>query len=136
MLTVVGRVLHRARWLVLVLGLAAVVAAAQFGTGLFGLLTAGGFEDPNSPSAQAHTLLDQQLGGSTADIILLMRSDTLSASDPTFSDAARHLLDALQADTAVATVTSYYSTHGPRFLSRDGHETFAAVQLAGADQMT
>src|SRR5215469_8709253 len=134
MLATLGRALHRARWSVLLVGLGVVIAAAIFGSGLFPLLKAGGFEDPNSQSAQAQTLLDQQLGGSTADIVILMRSDTLSATDPAFASAATQVLAPLQARPEVASVTSYYSTHSPRFLSRDGHETFAVVQLATTDQ--
>src|SRR5262249_37395585 len=116
MLATLGGALYRARWFVLVIGLAGVLGAAQFGTGLFGLLTAGGFEDPNSPSAQARTLLDQQLGGSTADLVVLMRSDTLGATDPTFAAAAAQLLTTLQARPEVVSVTSYYSTNSKRFL--------------------
>jgi len=134
MLAIVGGALYRARWFVLALGLATVLAAAQFGTGLFGLLTSGGFEDPDSQSARAHALLDQRLGGSTADLVILLRSDTLGAADPTFATAATHLLDTLQAQPDVASVTSYYPSHSPRFLARDGRETFAVVQLTGADQ--
>jgi RND superfamily putative drug exporter len=136
MLAFVGRALHRSRWIVLVLGLAAVVGAAQFGTGLFGLLTAGGFADPHSQSTQAQTLLDTQLGGATADLVLLLRSDTLDATDPAYAGAATQLLGTLQAQPDVAAVTSYYSTHSSRFVSRDGHETFAVVQLAAADETT
>jgi RND superfamily putative drug exporter len=108
--------------------------AAFFGSGLFPLLKAGGFEDPNSQSAQAETLLNQQLGGSSSDVILLLRSDTLTATDPAFASAAAQLLDPLSQRPEVASVTSYYSAHSPRFLSRDGHETFALVQLASTDQ--
>jgi uncharacterized membrane protein YdfJ with MMPL/SSD domain len=134
MLAAVGGMLYRTRWFALVISLAVVLGAALYGFGVFGTLTSGGFEDPNSQSAQARALLDQQLGGSTADIVVLMRSDTLSATDPTFADAAARLLNTLQAQPSVASVTSYYSTHSPRLLSRDGHETFAAVQLAATDR--
>ncbi len=134
MLATLGGVLYRARWFVLLIGLAVVLGAAVFGSGLFGKLTAGGFEDPNSQSAHAHALLDQQLGGSTADIVILMHSDAQSASDPAFASAATQLLSTLHARPEVASVTSYYSTHSARFLSRDGHETFAVVQLAATDQ--
>jgi uncharacterized membrane protein YdfJ with MMPL/SSD domain len=133
MLAAVGGMLYRTRWFALVISLAVVLGAALYGFGVFGSLTSGGFEDPNSQSAQARALLDQQLGGSTADIVVLMRSDTLSATDPTFADAAARLLNTLQAQPSVASVTSYYSTHSPRLLSRDGHETFAAVQLVATD---
>jgi trehalose monomycolate/heme transporter len=40
----------------------------------------------------------------------------------------------LKARPEVASITSYYSTHSASFLSRDGHETFAVVQLAAKDQ--
>src|SRR5258708_1691623 len=134
MLATFGGVLHRARCSVLLIGRAVVLGAAVFGSGLLGKLPAGGFEDPNSQSAHAHALLDQQLGGSTADIVLLMHSDTQSATGPDFTSAAAQLLSTLHARPEVASVTSYYSTHSPRFLSRDGHETFAVVQLVATDQ--
>src|SRR5215467_8278713 len=133
MLAALGRLLYRARWAALLLSLAVVAGAALYGGGVFGTLTWGGFEDPNSQSAQAHVFLDQQLGGWTPDIVILMRSDTLNATDPAFARAATQLLDKLQAQPSVASVTSYYSTQSPRLLSRDGHETFAAVQFAATD---
>jgi len=134
MLAALGSLLYRARWLALPLSLAVVLGAALYGFGVFGTLTSGGFEDPNSQSAHARALLDQQLGGSTADIVILLRSDTLSATDPEFASAATQLLGMLQAQPGVASVTSSYSTQSPRLLSRDGHETFAAVQLAATDR--
>jgi uncharacterized membrane protein YdfJ with MMPL/SSD domain len=136
MLATLGRALHRARWFVLLLGFVVALGAALFGAGLFPLLKAGGFEDPNSQSAQAHALLDRQLGGSFTDIVILMRGDTLRATDPAFATAATQLLTPVQSRPEVASVTSYYSTHSVRFLSRDGHETFALVQLKSSDQTT
>jgi RND superfamily putative drug exporter len=134
MLAALGSLLYRARWAALPLSLAVVLGAALYGTGVFGTLTSGGFEDPNSQSAQARAFLDQQLGGWTPDVVVLMRSDTLSATDPAFAGAATQLLNTLQAQPGVASVTSYYSTQSPRLLSRDGHETFAAVQFATTDR--
>jgi len=133
MLASLGGALYRARWIVLAAGLVAVLGAALFGSGLFPLLKAGGFEDPHSQSSQARNLLDQQLGGSSSDVVLLLRSDTLTATDPAFASAAQRLLDPLRTRPEVASVTSYYSTQSPRFVSRDGHETFALVQLAATD---
>jgi uncharacterized membrane protein YdfJ with MMPL/SSD domain len=136
MLTRLGGIIARARWAVLLGGLALVLAAAIYGGGVFGLLTSGGFQDPNSESTHAQTLLDQQLGGATTDIVILMQSETLKATDPAFVSAATQMLNTLKARPEVASVTSYYSTHSPRFLSRDGHETFAAVQLVSQDLTT
>ncbi len=136
MLATLGGAISRARWAVLFGGVALVVAMAIFGTGVFSSLKAGGFQDPNSESTHAQTLLDQQLGGSTTDVVILMQSDTLNATDPAFAQAATQMLNTLKARPEVASVTSYYSTHSPRFLSRDGHETFAAVQLKAQDYTT
>jgi RND superfamily putative drug exporter len=134
MLALLGHAVFRARWLVVLLGLGVVLGAAIFGSGLFPLLKAGGFQDPNSQSTHAQTLLDQQLGGASSDVVLLLRSDTLLATDPAFASAAAQVIEPLTARPQVASVASYYSTHSPRFLSRDGHETFALVQLASTDQ--
>jgi RND superfamily putative drug exporter len=133
MLAALGRLLYRARWAALLLSLAVALGAARYGAGVFGTLTAKGFDDPNSQSAQAATFLDQRLGGWTPDLVILMRSDTLSATDPAFASAATQLLDGLQAQPSVASIASYYSTQSPRYLSRDGRETFAVVQFAATD---
>jgi uncharacterized membrane protein YdfJ with MMPL/SSD domain len=133
MLYRLGGGIYRARWAVLFGGLALVVAAAIYGTGVFGSLKNGGFQDPNSESTRAQTLLDQRFGGATSDVVILMQSDTFSATDPAFASAATQMLDRLRAQPQVASVTSYYSTQSARFLSRDGHETFAVVQLAAQD---
>ncbi len=51
-------------------------------------------------------------------------------------DAATQLLAKLKARPEVASVTSYYSTHSASLVSRDGHETFAVVQLTAKDEAT
>ena len=107
-----------------------------FGTGVFSSLKSGGFNDPASESSRAQALLDTKLGGATADIIILMSNSSLKATDATFMDAATQLLSKLKARPEVASVTSYYSTHSASLLSRDGHETFAVVQLKAKDEAT
>jgi trehalose monomycolate/heme transporter len=136
MLERLGGMLYRTRWIVLFFALLIVAGAAIFGTGLFGSLKSGGFADPASESSKAQALLDAKLGGSTADIIILMNSNSTKATDPTFMDAATQLLAKLKARQEVASVTSYYSTHSASLLSRDGHETFAVVQLTAKDEAT
>lgn len=134
MFTRLGAALYRTHWIVLVAALLFVVVAAIFGSGLFGLLKNGGFSDPASESSRAQNLLDTKLGGSTADLIILMSSDTLKVTNPAFRDAATNLLVRLQTRSEVASVTSYYSTQSASFLSRNGYETFAAVQLAAKNE--
>ncbi len=136
MLVRLGGMLYRTRWLVLFLGLLIVAGAVVFGTGLFGSLKSGGFNDPASESSRAQALLDTKLGGATADIIILMSNNSLKATDATFTDAATKMLATLKARPEVASITSYYSTHSASLLSRDGHETFAVVQLRAKDEAT
>lgn len=134
MLSKLGAAFYRARWLVLVISLLIVVGMAWYGTGLFPSLTSGGFTDPASESTKADNLLNSKLGGSSPDMILLMSSGTLKATDPAFVDAAQQVLITLQARPEVKSVSSYYSTHSAQLLSRNGHETFAVVQLAASDE--
>ena len=134
MLRKLGAAFYRARWLVLVTSLIVVVGMALYGFGLFGSLKSGGFTDPSSESTRAQALLDSKLGGATADVIVLMSSNTLNANDPAFANAAKSVLATLQARPEVRSVNSYYSTHSMQFISRDGHETFAVVQLAAQDE--
>ena len=136
MLARLGGMLYRTRWLVLVIALLIVSGAVVFGTGVFSSLKSGGFNDPASKSSRAQALLDTKLGGATADIVILMSNSSLKATDATFMDAATQLLSKLKARPEVASVTSYYSTHSASLLSRDGHETFAVVQLKAKDEAT
>src|SRR5205823_11315331 len=61
----------------------------------------------------------------------LYSSDTMTVDDPNFSGPVRDALAKLPPDQ-VTTVTSYYSTHAPLFVSTDRHATYVAVQLAGS----
>ncbi len=134
MLALLGRCMYRMRWVILVIILLLVGLSAFYGTSVFGLLKSGGFDDPQSESTHAANILNAQLGGATADVVILMQSDTLSVKDAAFTAAATHLLSTLQQRPEVAAVTSYYSTHDARFLARNGHETFATLQLRAKDQ--
>jgi RND superfamily putative drug exporter len=111
-----------------------VAAAAIYGFGVFGSLKTGGFFDPASESSKAQSVLDTKFSNSSADAIILMHSDTLHATDPAFANAATQLLTTLKARSEVTAITSYYSTHSSRFLSSDGHETFAIVHLSSSDE--
>src|SRR5579859_4972470 len=136
MLRTLGAAFYRARWIILGISLFIVVGMAIYGFGLFNSLKSGGFTDPASESSKAQVLLDTKLGGAVPDVIVLMSSDTLKATDPRFASAAQALLASLQARSEVHSISSYYATQSAQFLSRDGHETFAVVQLAAQDEST
>ena len=134
MLARLGGVLYRMRWMVMIAAFVLVASAATFGFGVFNSLKTGGFTDPASESSKAQALLDTKFPNSSADIIILMHSNALSANDAAFANAATQLLTTLKARPEITSVASYYSTHSTSFLSRDGHETFALAHLAPKDE--
>lgn len=136
MLARLGGFFYRMRWSAIIVALVIVVGAAIYGSSVFRLLKSGGFTDPNSQSSQAQTLLNTKLGGASADVIILMSSETLHVTDPAFANAAKQVLTTVQARSEVASVASYFSTKSASFVSRDGHETFAVVQLKAQDEGT
>ena len=92
MLAKIGGFLYRARVAALGIGLAIVIGAAIFGIGVFSSLSSGGYGTDNSESAKAAQLLKTKLGGSSVDVIILLRSNTLKATDANFTQAATSLL--------------------------------------------
>ena len=49
-----------------------VIAAGAYGFTVFGKLSAGGFDDPSSQSTRAATLLKDQFGATSPDLILVV----------------------------------------------------------------
>src|SRR6266498_3322199 len=127
-----GRFLFRRRRWVLATAGVLVVAAAVWGTGVFGSLGGAGFEDPDSDSARAAQQAKRVFGRHQADVVVLYSSPTLTVDDPAFRTAAQRTLGALPR-RYVAKVTSYWDTGAPQLVSTDRHATYAVLELAGAD---
>src|SRR5713226_8664814 len=102
MLTTFGGFLYRARFSVLLIALVFLTGAGIFGFSVFGQLKNSGFSDPKSESSKAQQLLDARLGGSSPDVIMLLRSDTWHPTDPAFTQAANDLLFTLKQRSEVA----------------------------------
>ena len=130
MLARFGGILYRTRWVVLCVALLVTAAAAIYGFGVFGALQGTTIVDPTSESAHAEALLASQLSKGSTDIVVLLSSKTLRATDPAFEQAATSLVQKLEALPEVASVTSYYSSQNPGLLSRDGRETLVLVELS------
>jgi len=128
-----GRLIFRRRRLVLLASVIAVVGAAVWGTGVFGSLqSGGGFTAPGSQSQQASDLATKAFGRDTADVVVLYRSATMTVADPAYRQAVTGTLAALPRDKVLSTVT-YWTAHSPQFAGAGGHETYAVLRLAGAD---
>ena len=128
-----GRFIYRRRRLVLLAAVVAVIGAAVWGTGVFSSLqSGGGFTAPGSQSEQASSLAMKAFGRDTADVVVLYRSATMTVRDPAYRRAVTGTLAALPHDKVLSAV-SYWSSGSAQFVGAGGHETYAVLRLAGAD---
>ncbi|MGP7997204.1 MAG: MMPL family transporter [Streptosporangiaceae bacterium] len=126
-----GRLMYARRRLVLALAALVVVAAAVWGTGVFGALqSGGGFSAPGSQSQQESDLAARTFGRNTADVVVLYTSRRLTVHDAAFRDAVTRTLASLpRAD--VPSAATYWNTGSAQFAGSGGHATYVALQLAG-----
>jgi uncharacterized membrane protein YdfJ with MMPL/SSD domain len=132
MFEALGRAMYRWRRWVVTLAVAFVVFAGVWGTGVFGAMTGGGFEDPDSESSRAFEVAARELGRDGADVVILYRSDDLDVTDPAYEAAVTASLDALPADVIERT-TTFWSTGSDQLVSTDGRSTYAVLQLSTDD---
>jgi trehalose monomycolate/heme transporter len=136
MFEALGRVTYRRRRWVVALALLFVAFGAVWGTGVFGSLTGGGFEDPDSESSQSARVAEAELGRSGGDVVVLYRSADLTVDDPAYREAVTSTIDALPRDV-VDEATTFWSSGAPFLVSDDRHATYAVLTLAGdEDQRT
>jgi uncharacterized membrane protein YdfJ with MMPL/SSD domain len=133
-----GRAAVRFRWVVLAAAVALVTLGVLWGTGVFGSLTGGGFDDPNSESSRAIGRINAEVGSQDVDVLVLYSSDTAGAGDPAFRGPVTATLAQLRQRPEVTSVTSWYDTQAPALVSNDRHATYAAIQLkaSGPDAKT
>ncbi len=127
-----GRWVARRRWAVLIAGLLATVVAGATGLGVFGSLSDGGFEDPDSESARATALVTETFGATEADVLVLYsHPDGLAADEPAFERAVRETVSALPSADVVAAPTAYDGV--PGLVSDDGRITLVPITLNATD---
>src|SRR3712207_3861532 len=129
MFEALGRVMYRRRRWVVALTLAFVAFAGIWGTGVFGQLTGGGFEDPGSESTRAGEVAADALGREGSDVIVLYRSEELTVDDPRYERAVTESLAALPGDV-VEGATTFWATSAPQLVSEDRRATYAVLTLA------
>jgi RND superfamily putative drug exporter len=127
-----GRILFRRRRLVLVIAAFGVVAAAIWGTGVFGSLqSGGGFASPGSQSQHEAALAGRTFGRDSGDVVLLYTSANQTVHSAAYRSAVTSSLARLS-PSRVTAVQTYWSTGSPEFASADGRVTYAVLELAGA----
>ena len=132
MFSALGRATYRRRRAVLAAGIAFLLLAGLWGTGVFGKLVGGGFEDPGSESARAAETLVEAFGRDSADVVVLYTADDRTVDDPTFRRDVEAVLAALP-EGSVTSTSTFWSTGAPSFVSEDRRSTFAVLGLPGDD---
>jgi trehalose monomycolate/heme transporter len=128
-----GQFTYRRRRLMLAVSVALLAFCGIWGTGVFGELSAGGFEDPKSESSRATAQIAKSLGRDAGDVIAIYRSADLTVDDPAFRTSITTALSALPRDAVIST-TTYWATNSPALISQDRKATYVLLQLAGADE--
>jgi RND superfamily putative drug exporter len=134
-----GHTVYRRRRWVLAAAAAVLVLGVTWGTGVFGAMTSSGFDDPGSESAAAKARIEQTVGRTGADVVVLYRYGGRPVSDPAFRAAVEEHLAGLP-ERLVRSVTTAWSSGASRssgpasssgLVSDDGRATYAVVGLTG-----
>ena len=97
---------------VLVSAVLFVVLAGAFGGGVAENLTAGGFVDPATESAQAEEILDDRFDTGVPNVVLVVTASPATWTPPLVADAGQALTEELAAEDHVTDVVSYWSEGG------------------------
>jgi RND superfamily putative drug exporter len=134
MLTRLGRFTVRRRRLVVSLTVVFLIVAAVLGSGAFGVLKSGGFDDPASESSQAEQVLADRFGGGDPNVVLVADAGR-SVDDADVAAAGAALTAELEAMPGVEQVASYWSLGSPPPLrSNDGESALIVARVTGADE--
>ncbi|HEY0001448.1 MAG TPA: MMPL domain-containing protein, partial [Actinoplanes sp.] len=109
-----GSWVARFRWPVLTVALVAVISAGVWGLGVFGQLTEGGYNDPNSESTRAGETVQEAFGARGGDLVVIYTPTAGGIDDPALGQRIRERLAALP-PSAVTAATSYWAEKSPQY---------------------
>ncbi|HEX6867649.1 MAG TPA: MMPL family transporter, partial [Candidatus Limnocylindrales bacterium] len=115
-----------------VIALASTILASQASSAL----SAGGWLDANSESAEVAARLDAEFGAGKSSVIALFRSTTpgADATSAEFQAAIATSIEGLSEVPEVAGVVGYAETGDPRFISTAGDAAYIVIQLDVTDE--
>lgn len=135
MLQKTARVAIRAPRRIIALGVLVFIAAAVFGVPVAKSLSPGGFQDPNSESGRAISVLSDKFGQSGQQVLILVTAPGGTNSEPA-RKVGTDLVDGLQKSPLVYNVSSPW-TAPPQasadLVSRDGKSGLIVVNLKGGE---
>jgi len=121
----------------------AIAALVMVACGIFGIpvaksLSAGGFQDPTSQSAQATQLLVDKFGQGDMELVISVTDDNAAAGaqSPAARAVATDIVTQLQEAPSVAQVTSAWtspSSAAPALVSKDGKTGLIVAGITGGE---
>ncbi|WP_371775612.1 MMPL family transporter [Streptomyces sp. NBC_01438] len=118
--------------LILVVAVVAVALMGVLGSGAFGKLLGGGYDDPASPSTRAGKVIDEKFGGET-NLVLLVRATEGRVDAPAAQRDGRALLAGLKKERNLENVVSFWDTGSASLRSEDGREAMVLAHVKGND---
>ncbi|GAA2243959.1 MMPL family transporter [Streptomyces amakusaensis] len=122
-------VIRRPR-LVLVIAVVAVALMGVAGTGAFGKLLEGGYDDPASQSTRAGKVIGEKFGGET-NLVLLVRPAEGGVDTPAAERSGRALVADLRKERRLENVISYWDETNPGLRSENGREALVLAHVKG-----
>ncbi|RPK41180.1 Membrane protein YdfJ [Streptomyces sp. ADI92-24] len=118
--------------LILIVAVVAVALMGVLGSGAFGRLLGGGYDDPASQSTRAGKVIDEKFGGET-NLVLLVRASEGRVDAPAAQQSGRALLAGLKKERNLENVVSFWDTGSPALRSADGREAMVLAHVKGDD---
>ena len=137
-----GQFIYTRRWLVLLAGLALIIAGGVYGTSVVGKLKNGGFYDPEAESTQVMTAMHEKLGQDESSLIVLFSpragADIGSQSEPVLSQEYKaeveKVLERVKGQEGTGNIVSFYNTGAQPLVSNDKTSTYAVIGFLGDEE--
>jgi RND superfamily putative drug exporter len=118
-----ARMINRVPWVVVGVAIAFAAMSGVFGGSVSKSLQAGGFQDPSSQSSLALDRLEQATGmRADGGIVALVKTPGGATSNPAMTEVSKVAI-LINGDLDIAKVVTYYQTHDPSMVAKDGSST-------------
>jgi uncharacterized membrane protein YdfJ with MMPL/SSD domain len=118
-----ARMINRVPWVVIGATIAFAAVAGVFGGPVSKSLQVGGFQDPSAQSSVAVDRLESATGlRADGGIVAMVRTGQGADSAAAVAEVTR-VAGVIAADPDIARVLTYYQTHDPSMVARDGSST-------------
>jgi RND superfamily putative drug exporter len=128
-----GKGIYHFRWVVIAVWICLFLACIPLAPKFITSFKAIGFTDPHSASAKANTILNDRLGFSYNQFIIMFHSDNLVATHPHFLHEIKESLSGLKDFPIKHQIT--YPSEANKQISADKHTAYAVVLLKSDEEI-